>query len=146
MLKCLRIAVTALCLAACVLLVALWVRSYWRLHILQKRTGFAAVQISSVKGRIAIAQLDRRAAIGASYLNVESGDAADWRMGGVSGFAYYDDGIVTAFVAPHWSLALLSAALAVTPWISRSCRFSLRTLFITTTLVALGLGVIVAIH
>src|SRR5687768_3812851 len=29
MLKYLRIAVTALCLTACVLLIALWVRSYW---------------------------------------------------------------------------------------------------------------------
>jgi len=49
MLNYLRIAVTALCLTACVLLVALWVRSYRRLDILEKRTGFVAFQISSVK-------------------------------------------------------------------------------------------------
>jgi hypothetical protein len=138
--------VTALCVTACVLLVALWVRSYWRLDILEKRTGFVAVQISSVIGRIAIGHLDPRTTIGKSYLSVEAGDAADWRKGGVLGFAYYDDSFVTAFIAPHWLPALLSAALAVIPWISRSWRFSLRTLLIATTLVAVGLGVIVAVN
>jgi hypothetical protein len=144
MLRHLRIAVTALCLTACVLLVALWVRSYWRLEILEKRTGFAAVQISSVVGRIAIGHLDPPNAIGRSYLNVPAGDAADWRTGGVSGIGYYEDGAVTAFIAPHWLPALLCAALAVIPWIARSWRFSLRTLMIATALVAVGLGIIVA--
>ena len=38
MLKYLRIAVTALSLTACVLLIAMWVRSYLRLDILERRT------------------------------------------------------------------------------------------------------------
>ena len=143
MLKSLRIAVTALSLTACVLLVALWVRSYWRLDILEKRTGFVAVQISSVIGCVAIAHLDPRTTARKSYSSFVAGDAADWRKGGVLGFAYYDDGLVTAFIAPHWLPALLFAALAVIPWISRSWRFSLRTRLIATMLVAIGLGVIV---
>jgi hypothetical protein len=142
MLKYLRIAVTALCLPACVLLIALWVRSYWRLDILEQRTGLQAVQISSVKGCIAIGHLDRTT-IGKSYLSVAAGDAADWRKGGVLGFAYYDDSFVRAFILPHWLPALFLAAIAVIPWISRSWRFSLRTLLIALTLVAVGLGVIV---
>jgi hypothetical protein len=147
MLKYLRIAVTTLSLTACVLLIALWVRSYWRLDILEKRTGFVAVQISSVKGRIAAAHLGPRTyVIGKSYLSVAAGDAAEWRKGGVLGFAYYDDSFVTAFIAPHWLLALLSAALAIIPWISRSWRFSLRSLLIATTLIAVGLGVLVAVN
>jgi hypothetical protein len=145
MLKYLRIAVTALGLTACVLLVAMWVRSYWRLDILEQRTGFEAFQISSVNGRIAIGQLDPRTyVIGESYLSVAAGDAADWRKGGVLGFAYYDDGLVTALIAPHWLPALLFTALAVIPWISQRWRFSLRTLLIATALVAVGLGLIVA--
>jgi hypothetical protein len=144
MLKYLRIAVTALSLTACVLFVALWVRSYSRLHILEKRTGFQAFQISSVKGRIAIGHLDPRTyVIGRPYLSVAAGDAADWRKGSVLGFDYYEDGSLTAVIAPHWLPALLSTAIAVIPWISRSWRFSLRTLLIATTLVALGLGVVV---
>jgi hypothetical protein len=143
----LRIAVTALCLAASALLVALWVRSYWRLGIFEKRTGFGAVQMSAVRGRIAVARLNPRSyVIGTPFLSFAAGDAADWRTGGVSGIGYYDDGGVTAFIAPHWLLAVLFAALAVIPWISRSWRFSLRTLLIATTLVAVGLGVIVAIN
>ena len=127
------------------MLIALWVRSYWRLDILEKRTRFEAVQVSSVKGRIATARLDPRTyVIGRTYLNVEAGDAADWRKAGVLGFAYYEDGSVTALIAPHWLPALLSAALAVIPWISRSWRFSLRTLLIATTLVAVVLGIAVA--
>jgi phosphotransferase system glucose/maltose/N-acetylglucosamine-specific IIC component len=142
LLRYLRIAFSVGCGVLCLLLVVLWVRSYWRLEILEKRTGLQAVQISSVKGRIATAHLDR-AQIGRSYLSVVAGDAADWRKGGRLGFAYYEDGFVTAFIAPHWLLALLSAALAVIPWISRSWRFSLRTLLIATTLVAVLLGVAV---
>jgi hypothetical protein len=136
----LRIAWSAGCGILCLLLMALWVRSYWRLEILEKRTGLQAVQISSVRGRIAIAHLDARTTIGRAYLNVEAGDSADWRTGNVLGFAYYVDGLVTALIVPHWLPALLLAALAVIPWISRSWRFSLHTLLIATTLVAVALG------
>jgi hypothetical protein len=113
------------------------------LQILERRIGSQAVQISSVKGRVAIARLDPRATIGRSYLSVEAGDSTDWRKGGVLGFRYYDDGLVRALIAPHWLPALLSATLAVIPWISRSWRFSLRTLLIATTLVAVVLGLVV---
>jgi hypothetical protein len=136
----LRIGSTAACGIVCLLLVALWARSYWRLEILERRTGLQAVQVSSVKGRIAIANLDPRTTIGKSYLNVEAGDAADWRKRGHLGFAYYADGLVTAFIAPHWLPALLFAAIAIVPWISQSWRFSLRALLIAMTLIAVGLG------
>jgi hypothetical protein len=140
----LRIAWSAVCAIAFVLLIVLWVRSYWRLQILERRTGSQAIQISSVKGRVAIARIDPRAAIKRSYLSVTAGDSADWRNGGVLGFRYYHDGWITALIAPHWLPALLSAALAVIPWISRSWRFSLRTLLIVTTLIAVVLGLMVA--
>jgi hypothetical protein len=45
---------------------------------------------------------------------------------------------------PDWSLLLLLAALTVSPWIEHfKWRFSLRTLLVATTLVAVGLGLIV---
>jgi hypothetical protein len=138
----LQIALSVVCVIACLLMIVLWVRSYWRLEILENRTGWQAFQISSVKGRIAIAHLDPRTTIGRSYLSVAAGDAADWRKKGVLG-AYYDDGLVTACVAPHWLPAVLAAALAGIPWVSRSWRFSLRTLLITFALVAIVLGAIV---
>jgi hypothetical protein len=44
---------------------------------------------------------------------------------------------------PHWFVALLLAAMAATPWFGWTTRFSLRTLLIATTLVAVGMGVVV---
>jgi hypothetical protein len=109
------------------------------------RIGLRAIQISSVKGRIAIGQIDRRAALGRSYLNVVAGDSADWRKGGGTlGFAHYDNSSLKALISPHWLPALLSAALAVIPWLSRSCQFSLRTLLLATTALAVALGLIIS--
>jgi hypothetical protein len=47
-------------------------------------------------------------------------------------------------VVPIWILVLSTVALALLPWIR--WRFSLRTLLIATTLVALGLGLVVALR
>src|SRR5262245_38512210 len=47
----------------------------------------------------------------------------------------------TVFTVPYWFLALLAALLTAVPWTRR--RFSLRTLLIATTLVAIALGAIV---
>ena len=45
---------------------------------------------------------------------------------------------------PHWSMVVPLAAFAIAPWIrSLSLRFSLRTLLIATTLVAVALGLVV---
>jgi hypothetical protein len=46
-------------------------------------------------------------------------------------------------VMPHWFLLLVSSSAGILPWIRWSTRFSLRTLLIATTLVAVGLGLIV---
>jgi hypothetical protein len=46
-----------------------------------------------------------------------------------------------SFALPHWVPIMISAALAVAPWIR--WRFSLRALLIATTLVAVFLGAIV---
>jgi hypothetical protein len=48
---------------------------------------------------------------------------------------------VAGFVVPNWFAILASAGLAMAPWLP--WRFSLRTLLILTTLVAVGLGAIV---
>ena len=43
--------------------------------------------------------------------------------------------------APHWFVALLAVGISILPWLR--WRFSLRTLLIATTLVAVVLGVVV---
>jgi hypothetical protein len=44
---------------------------------------------------------------------------------------------------PHWALVSLFAIFAAAPWIHWSKRFSLPTLLIAMTLVAVGLGMVV---
>ncbi|MFL6546619.1 MAG: hypothetical protein ACJ8LM_15765 [Candidatus Udaeobacter sp.] len=134
----LRIVFSAFCGLACVLLIVLWVRSYWRLQIVERMVGLHAFQISSVKGHFAIAYRKPYAALGRYYLSVLAGDAADWRKAGKAGFAYCRDGTVTELVAPHWLLAGCAGLLSATPWLR--WRFTLRTLLVATTLVAVVLG------
>jgi hypothetical protein len=48
------------------------------------------------------------------------------------------------FAIRYWSAVTLSAALAILPWLSwLRWRFSLRTLLIATTLIAVVLGLVV---
>jgi hypothetical protein len=46
----------------------------------------------------------------------------------------------TAIIAPYWVVLLVFLALGVFPWLKRMTRFSLRTLLIATTVVAVLLG------
>lgn len=65
MLKYLRIAVTALCLTACVLLIALWVRSYAALESAQAHVfGKALVHVQSARGNVLVFTIPQK------YLNL----------------------------------------------------------------------------
>jgi hypothetical protein len=50
---------------------------------------------------------------------------------------------MTLFAVRYWLPVSITAILVCVPWIDRATRFSLRTLLIATTLVAVGLGLIV---
>jgi hypothetical protein len=135
MLKYLRIAVTALCLTACVLLVALWVRSYYRLDTMMAWPGHT---VSTIRGRMFI---------DARFIHVDSSgeQSVFWYFAGTS---IPIDGGAAALKAqaagtPIWLLILAAATLAAASWTRLSKRFSLHTLLIATTLVAVGLGLIV---
>jgi hypothetical protein len=145
MLKYLRIAVTALSLTACVLLVALWVRSYWRTYyILGLRGNVGEFSIGSERGRLGCIWPTSPL----SVLNVER-----WQFGsespdrtpfpGVLGFYYGELALgLSGILLPHWFIFLVLAATSISPWLPWSRRFRLRTLLIATTLVAVGMGMI----
>jgi hypothetical protein len=60
-----------------------------------------------------------------------------------TGFSYRSyPGASVSISSPLWFPILVIAAIATAPWLRRSWRFSLRTLLIATTLIALILGVI----
>jgi hypothetical protein len=63
------------------------------------------------------------------------------RQSAYRGFRTYDLYGVRLINVPHWFLILGASTVAIAPWIR--WRFSLRTLLIAATVVAVGLGLLV---
>ena len=152
MLKYLRIAVTALSLTACVLLVAMWVRSYRQIDNLYVRLwDVRTVNFNSGIGQFAIDLQSPR---------IPWNHNRNWRFvtqpAAPIREAHAKLGVVPptfrAMQHPTGSILLtrcwipvamtgfIAAAIGI-PWAKR---FSLRTLLIATTLVAVGLGIIIS--
>jgi hypothetical protein len=148
-LRYLRIAFSTTCLIACVLLIALCARSYHFDDMVDGPVkGGKAAFIQSRVGRIMFG-------MGPRYHD----DPWQWRrsekfkhVDQVMEATYKDEflgfqvtiGTRVFFHLPYWFCILLFAsfgAIGVLPWLS--WRFSLRTLLIATTLVAVVLGMIV---
>ena len=138
----LRITWTVFCGIACVLLIALWVRSYWWADNALNVLGHDLI---SIHGNVVIDDTirfefadDRIIWLGGGtndrfwFVPISLAHAAHARQG--SGIA-----------VPYWFLVFPLAVLTSAPWLSQiRWRFSLRTLLIATTLVAVVLGLIVA--
>jgi hypothetical protein len=150
MLKYLRIAVTALCLTACVLLVVLWVRSYheepWLRVPSNNLDRWKYIDKSEVKRMYQLTSWDGAILVATTTVDPRTNR---WSIGypgknqTLLGFGVRRNGPMLSAKLPHWFLVLFAATIAVVPWLSWSKRFSLRTLLIATTLVALGLGMVV---
>jgi hypothetical protein len=140
----LRIAFSIACGIVCLLLVILWVRTHRWHSTLQGVVGSERLQFTSESGQVAVLM----------YPNVQSRNfpkrswtlitwpANDYEMGS-SNWTFHTlqpNGVV--LVVPHWFLTAICVVLAAVPWIK--WRFSLHTLFIAITLVAIVLGLIVA--
>jgi hypothetical protein len=137
----LRIAWSVVWGVVAVLLCVLWVRSYWRVDYIEKETSVIGWNAGSVRGEIAF-----------SSWHTSSLDIPNWKYENYQpdyneplpkgGFLFrVGNGALFVF-APHCSLVLVACIFAALPWV-RFWRFSLRTLLIATTLVAVGLGLIV---
>jgi hypothetical protein len=113
-LRYLRIAFSATCLAACVLLTVLWWRSYSACVTMNLGPFDSFISFTSDEGTLLFAYPADNFGTQVKFINV-----------------------------PSWFTVLIAATLAVLPWIQWSKRFSLRTLLIATTLIALMLGIIV---
>jgi hypothetical protein len=136
MLKYLRIAVTALCLTACVLLIALWVRSYSRFE--SNRWLLSAMGRVYINGRFILSPENEDKELDVEHYQTRFGTSGLRIRGNAKVSSMGAD-----FVMPYWTLTLLAAILAAVPWLPWSKRFSLRTLLIVTTLIAVALGLIV---
>jgi hypothetical protein len=153
----LRIAWSVACVVACVLLIALWVRSYWHADQIYGHTAPTKVlHFGSMGGQLTFRYIKHYNGSGIvknwmpdgepvsditkrrdqSFPNGQD-DLLIYRYHSRFNFGWLQDG----FYIPHWTLALLAGLLAPIPWLRY--RFSLRTLLIATTLVAVALGLIV---
>jgi hypothetical protein len=149
----LRIAFAAVCAVLCLLLIALWVRSYFQRDNLSW-TGASSpneLQIASYRGSITLVHsrysgnlpaglfLWTQTILGGSTGNlVEPQIPRKWGVGSRS----VGGGIAVSISC--WLPTILFAMLTAAPWLPR--RFSLRTLLIGMTVVAAVLGLVVWVN
>jgi hypothetical protein len=140
----LRIAFSITCGIASVLLVVLWVRSFWHCDAVYRITpSTIQTTIGSNWGSVYFSQLD------ITLLGPGAPTPRGWTYQlfqpsspGTIRLAFWENraGIIQAGVS-HWLMITPAAVLAAAPWIR--WRFSLRTLLISITLVAALFGLIV---
>jgi hypothetical protein len=139
------------------MLIALWARSYtysdsWDLH-----SGRIMLRVLSRKGVVVIAPwvfTNRSSQVKFTHHtnSIAQSEAFEvvstgrplrpWKIGRHS---YPTGSVEYDLILPHWFLAVASTTLAGVPWLRWSARFSLRTLLVTTTLIAVALGMFVAL-
>jgi hypothetical protein len=138
----LRIAWSVVWGVLALMLIVLWVRSYWRLDSFglygAPSTKAATSYNGAISASIIFHELGRPRWHCTSEPNI---DPADFR--GLLSIEFYDDRkqdmLLAAF--PHWVGIVALVICASAPWTLR--RFRLSTLLITTTLIAILLGLMV---
>ena len=131
---------------ACVLLIVLWVRSYWKWDTLASRlpTGSNLV-LTSWGGDFSVG-IDYQPGPFAptEALEFDSRLTSSWtRDDSERGFGIHRGPTYLIIASPAWFWVLMDVLLSGAPWIRK--RFTLRTLLIATSLVAVVLGLIVAV-
>jgi hypothetical protein len=137
---------------ACVLLIVLWIHSYWYqdqivvwmsnsmdVHSLSWH-GWMGVGYSWFDTKLEDMSRHGNTRVHFHYMGPHVDPPyppAGWARSAHNTPAQFYCGLIL----PFWFPVLLSAAIAAVPWIR--CRFTLRTLLIATTLVAVVLGAIV---
>jgi hypothetical protein len=124
------------------LLIALWVRSHskWDRLFYHFPSGGTA-GFSSWDGNIIVGVEYSSWVSYSRGFEFDSQLTSQWQLDpSERGFLFMRDSSEFAVGMPHWFPIILSAAIAAIPWAKR--RFSLRTLLIATTLVAVVLGLI----
>jgi hypothetical protein len=133
-----------------VLLVALWVRSCWKSDDLYiPLLGSWSIGVGSGPGSCGMGF--STGSIGNFHWSTTDVDQIRSLAppeyakyySGIWGRFGYEKAVSPVVIAPDWFLISVAVALSAAPWVKRSNQFSLRTLLIATTLVAVGLGLVV---
>ena len=144
----LRIAFSAVCGIVCLLLCVLWLQSYrWLDGVSMPITTARTIAIWSGGGRVEFQMADYGGPSGPSnpwsIVRVSRKEVQDYlKEAGIKSETRYFGRTQFGFLLPSWLLVLVTITLATVSWIR--WRFSLRTLLIAMTFVAVALGLIVA--
>jgi hypothetical protein len=132
----LRIAFSATCLIACVLLIALWVRSYFVRDIAWLPTSKISVEVNSLCGRaVLVFPFDT------NHAKINLGDTSRIESN-ILRIVVIRQSNLNEIQLPFWCPALICVAFGTAPWLHYQPKYTLRTLLIVTTLVAVVLGLI----
>ena len=131
-----------LCLVLCVALMGMWVRSYWWLDTVICYRWGNWYQLDSAWGTLR-ATIMTNTDVGDGWFHaIKQLDANRFAFFGFGWDGSFRGPVFTAYLS-HWLLALPLATLAAVPWIRPlRWRFTLRSLFTATTLLAVVLGMI----
>jgi hypothetical protein len=139
------------CLVLCVALMGMWVRSYRWMDDYNFTPGRSTWGVGSASGRIAIGVIPAKNNPAQKLFEFTHSPFADWRsdvnridrqFSTVAENGFARDNNVFAFAMPYWFAVLIVGALSFAPWPRVKYRFSLRSLFIATTFLAVVLGMI----
>jgi hypothetical protein len=123
----------------CVLLEVLWVRSYYAYDGVTGPLPGSGFLIMSRSGGLGVAIHREEWDFGWSLVAVRPQEVKLPYHTALGFVEYMADAQVYRVRLPFWCLILISVAFVAVPWM----RFSLRTLLIATTLIAVGLGLAV---
>jgi FtsH-binding integral membrane protein len=141
----LRVAWSITCSIACVLLIMLLVRSYWWVDNMLLPPSKRTMAISQ-EGVLVFSSQPVQYDTGYRWLLSFSVDDIPSRIKSAptSRWGFSSGPFATFLIFPHWFPVLFFATLVAVPWIRQTPkRFSLRTLLIATTLIAMVLGLVV---
>ena len=146
----LRIAWSVVCGLAAVLLCVLWVRSYWWLDVASgPRLSGRNCVLASVHGKVLFGSEPEDATSPWKLESTYIDDAAVWGVNGKKSYVPYSLRIFGRFAVsdgvvylPYWFVSSVISVIISSPWLPLR-RFSLRTLLIAMTLVAVVLGLVV---
>ena len=140
----LRIAWSVVWGVVVVLLCVLWARSYWHMDIVAVPSPPERLMSVSYYGRIYWSKvaLDKAVSKPSAVDSLSIQD--DWTLVQQVTDDLYDYG--KPLSARHVIWVLAAVTLAAFPWAESKWQFSLRTLLIATTLIAIALGLIVSLR
>ena len=141
-LRYLRIAFSAMCGVVCLLLIVLWVRSYWQWDTLQYEDLSESREVTSQNGFLLVDKIYQKGK-GRWWFGSDPAEfPADLKSQlSVCWYDAHGDLNGPAVTIPHWLIVLFFVGLGVAPWPPR--QFSLRTLLVFTTGIAALLGILV---